>query len=498
MAKKAGHSSGLPEYKKRFIDFLLANNALRIGPDFTLKSKRISPWFVNIGDFNDGESTGMLGQFYADAILNSEIEPDLLYGIPEKGSALVVATAVALAKSGKNIPWFFTRKVAKDYGEATNLTSAEHIKALVVGRAPKDSQTIIQLDDVFTAGDAKYEARKVLDLMGDFRLPLLVIAVDRQEVGISASGESAIEEYEKQTGTKVVSIVNAVEIYTYLREKITESPNGGLQFHTDNYITSADLDRMLNYLRVYGTDAVREALGKIPEQRIIERDRSVIPACDMETIEDFHDLVNSTADVEGVGAYKVGFDLALGYGLSNIVDRAKTHSIKPIIYDHQKACTDIPDVGKNFVRRCKSSRVDAIIFFPQSGPETERAWIFQALDQGMNVIIGGRMTHPAYSVSEGGFITDEGAMDMYRIAARIGINNYVVPGNKPEVITAIKELIEAEGVKPVFYSPGLVAQGGNIADAAKAAGDNWHGIVGRGIVGAEDRHAAAIEHTSQL
>ena len=108
------------------------------------------------------------------------------------------------------------------------------------------------------------------------------------------------------------------------------------------------------------------------------------------------------------------------------------------------------------------------------------------------------MTHPAYVVSEGGFITDEGALDMYRIAARAGIHNFVVPGNKPDVIKQIKEVVEAEGVSPVFYAPGFVAQGGKIEAAAEVAGDRFHGIVGRGIYKAPDMKQAAIEHTSQI
>jgi orotidine-5'-phosphate decarboxylase len=87
---------------------------------------------------------------------------------------------------------------------------------------------------------------------------------------------------------------------------------------------------------------------------------------------------------------------------------------------------------------------------------------------------------------------------MYRIAAKAGINNFVVPGNKPEVITQIKQLIEAEGVDPIFYAPGFIAQGGSISETAKAAGKRWHAIVGRGIYQAQDKKAAALEHTSQL
>jgi len=316
----------------------------------------------------------------------------------------------------------------------------------------------------------------------------LAIAVDRQEVGVD--GKSAIEEYEQITGTKVVSVVNALDVYSFLKKNTpVKTPNGEIK--------KEDLERMANYLRVYGTNSVKITVGKF-EQKIIKQERSVIPACDVPTLEEFEILVKETASVKGIGGYKIGFELGLGYGLEKVVKMARKYTNKPIIYDHQKAGTDIPDTGKNFAEVCKKAEVDAVIFFPQSGPETERAWIYHALDKGLKVIVGGRMTHPAYAVSEGGFITDEGALEMYRIAAKVGINNFVVPGNKPEIIEQIRGVVEAEGVNPIFYAPGFIAQGGNISDAAKVAGDRFHGIVGRGIYQAVDKKAAAIEHTSQL
>lgn len=465
----------MQEYKTRFIDFLLKTGALKVGGDFTLKSKRSSPWFVNLGEFNDGESSAELGQFYADLILDSGTNFDLVYGIPEKGNALAVATAIGLNEKGKNKPWFFTRKNAKEYGEGTTKSS------LVVGRAPKDGQSIIQLDDVFTAGNAKYEARAILQKLGNFNFPLLAIAVDRQEVGID--GKSAIEEYEQKTGTKVVSVVNALEIYNYLKEN---APVGEIK--------SKDVERMGAYLRVYGTKTAREAFGKL-EQKIIEQDNSIIIACDVGTLSRFEELVKQTSEVAGIGGYKIGFELGLGYGLPAVVAAARKHTPKPLIYDHQKAGTDIPDTGKNFARVCKKAGIDTVILFPQAGPETERAWIYHALDQGLKVIVGGKMTHPAYTVSEGGFITDEGALEIYKIAGRAGVSHFVVPGNKPEVIKTVRETIEAEGIIPVFYAPGFVAQGGKIADFAV---ERWHAIIGRGIYQAEDMRKAAIEFTNSL
>ena len=478
----------MEKYKGEFINFLLKTSALKVfdnsNEDRSLKSKRISPWFVNIGDFNDGESSNALAGFYADAVISSGVKADVLYGIPDKGVGLAAPVAMLMASKGHNVGWFFSRKDEKTHGEATNLGPEDRIKKLTVGRAPKIDGAIVQLDDVFTAGDAKYEANAFLKSLGRINLPLLAIAVDRQEVGIDASGKSAIEQYQEKTGTQVISIVNAVDVYNILKE--------------GNLVSGRALERLANYIRVYGTRNALSSIGKGLEQKIIQRDRSVIPACDVKTLEQFEEIVEQTGDIEGIGGYKIGFGLGLRYGLQRVVEVVRKHTDKPLIYDHQKAGTDIPDTGKDFAELNKEAGIDAVILFPQSGPETERAWIYHALDNGLKVIVGGRMTHPAYSVSEGGFITDEGALDMYKIAARAGINNFVVPGNKPDVIKQVRDVVEAEGVSPVFYAPGFIAQGGKIEAAAKVAGDKFHGIVGRGIYQAADKRAAAIEHTSQL
>ncbi len=472
----------LEPYKRNFIEFLLQNNALKLKGDFTLISGRVSPYFANIGDFNNGNSTDTLGRAYAQTILATGIDFDLLYGIPEKGVGLAIATSIGLNSLGKNKSWFFTRKFAKGHGEASGLSQEELKNSMIVGRAPQDGNRIVQLDDVFTAGDAKYQAREDLCKLGKFKLPLLAIAVDRQEIGID--GTSAIEKYEKDTGTKVVSIITAADIYNYINNIASESESA---------------IRMSNYLRAYSTKALKNELklGSL-EQKIINRNKSIMIACDVPTLEEFADLVKQTNDVEGIGSYKVGFELGLAYGLPRVVELARKYTTKPIIYDHQKAGTDIPDTGKNFARVCKSAGLDAIILFPQAGPETERAWIYHALNEGLNVIVGGRMTHKTYAKSEGGYITDEGAIEIYKIAAQAGVNNFVVPGNKPEVIKEIKLLIEAEGINPILYAPGFVAQGGKISDAAKVAGDSWHGIVGRGIYGSSDKRLASREHVSQL
>jgi len=232
--------------------------------------------------------------------------------------------------------------------------------------------------------------------------------------------------------------------------------------------------------------------------KIIKADKSVIPACDVETLEELEGIVKATAEVEKIGAYKIGFVLGLGFALENVVGTIRKHSNKPIIYDHQKAGTDIPPMGEKFASVCSKAGVDAVIFFPQAGPETEKAWIEAAKQAGLGVIVGGEMTHPCYLKGDNGFIDDSSPKRMYEIAIEAGVVDFVVPGNKPEKIASYKELFESKGIEPVLYSPGLVAQGGEITESAKAAGNKWHAIVGRGIYKADDKKKAAEELTSQL
>lgn len=231
--------------------------------------------------------------------------------------------------------------------------------------------------------------------------------------------------------------------------------------------------------------------------KIITREKSIIPACNV-PLDLYEKIVRDTADLDRIGAYYIGFELGLTHSLPQVVELTRKYSSKPIIYDHQKAGTDIPETGRNFARTIKNAGVDAVIIFPQSGPETERAWIEAALEQDLGVIVGGLMTHPKYLRSEGGYIADEAVAEMYFNAADLGVSNFVVPGNKPSEIKRIREILVQRGVSPTFYIPGLVAQGGLISDVANVAGNNWHAIVGRGIYEKGDVRKAAMELISQL
>ena len=204
---------------------------------------------------------------------------------------------------------------------------------------------------------------------------------------------------------------------------------------------------------------------------IIKEKKSVIPACDVATLEELENLVKAADSVKGIGGYKIGFSLALPYGLPAVVKAIRKHSKKPIIYDHQKAATDIPDTGAQFAAACAAAKIDAVILFPQAGPETLKAWINHCNAAKLKVIVGGEMTHPAFLAKDGGFLLDDAPKRIYELAASLGVTDFVVPGNKPDRIRYYKEIIEKAGcAAPAFYSPGLVTQGGDVTEGAKAAG----------------------------
>lgn len=230
---------------------------------------------------------------------------------------------------------------------------------------------------------------------------------------------------------------------------------------------------------------------------IINEPRSIIPACDVGA-EHYEALLKETADLSGIGAYKIGFALSLSIGLPRAVEIARRYTHKPLIYDHQKAGSDIPDTGRVFARVCREAGIDAVILFPHAGPETERAWIEYCRNENLNVIVGGLMTHKKFVRSEGGYIADEAVIELYVLAASLGVNDYVVPGNNPVAISKIRAMLERERAQPVFYSPGFVAQGGALRDAVEAAGHNYHAIVGRGIYAAPDMRKAAMDLCMQM
>jgi len=192
----------LKDYQQRFIDLAIEYDVLKFG-EFTLKSGRVSPYFFNAGNFNTGKAMAVLGQCYADAIQDSGIEIDLLFGPAYKGIPLVAVTAAALAERyDVDLPYCFNRKEAKSHGEGGNIVGAElKGKALVV-------------DDVITAGTA---IREVIDMMSGTlaTTAAVLIGLDRQERG-SDSTSSAVEELHNTYGFPVISIIGLEHVRAYV------------------------------------------------------------------------------------------------------------------------------------------------------------------------------------------------------------------------------------------------------------------------------------------
>ena len=191
----------MQDYQRRFIELALAHQALRFG-EFTLKSGRVSPYFFNAGLFCDGASIAALGACYADALLHSGLEFDMLYGPAYKGIPLVTATAIALAeRHQRNLPWAYNRKEAKDHGES----------GLLVG-SPLRGRVVI-VDDVITAGTAIRESIELIRRAGA-EPTAVALALDRQERGLSE--RSAVQEMEGQYGLRCLAILTLSELIAAL------------------------------------------------------------------------------------------------------------------------------------------------------------------------------------------------------------------------------------------------------------------------------------------
>ncbi len=188
--------------QRDFIEFALAHDVLKFG-EFTLKSGRTSPYFFNLGAVDNGSGLAALGRFYADAIVGSGIDADVLMGPAYKGIAIAAASAVQLAEQhGIDMPWCFNRKEEKDHGEG----------GLIVG-APLAGRVLL-VDDVITAGTAISEAADIIAAAGA-ELVGIIVAIDRQERG--PDGSSAVVQVAESTGAEVRAIVTLADVVAYLR-----------------------------------------------------------------------------------------------------------------------------------------------------------------------------------------------------------------------------------------------------------------------------------------
>ena len=218
----------MESYKREFIQFLESAGVLKFG-DFTAKSGRKIPYFINAGDIKTGDQICKLGEFYAKAYLEKlGNKKTVLYGPAYKGIPIAVSAAAALSREGLDLPFFFNRKEEKDHGEG----------GVFVGYVPTAGEEIVIIEDVITAGTAIRESMEILSHLDGVKVAATFIMVDRKEKGQSDKG--AMQEIAEQFGFPVYSIVDVYDIIEYLEEKEENREH---------------VDRIKAYLEVWGAKA---------------------------------------------------------------------------------------------------------------------------------------------------------------------------------------------------------------------------------------------------
>ena len=215
-------------YKREFIQFLESAGVLRFG-DFTAKSGRKIPYFINAGMIKTGDDIAKLGEFYAKAYFEKlGAKKAVLYGPAYKGISLAVSAAVALSKNDLNAPFFFNRKEIKDHGEG----------GVFVGYVPKAGDEVVIVEDVITAGTAIRESMEILSHLEGVTVSSVFVMVDRKEKG--KTDKSAMQEVADEYGMNVYSVVDVYDIIEYLEEDEANREN---------------VERIKNYLAVNGAKA---------------------------------------------------------------------------------------------------------------------------------------------------------------------------------------------------------------------------------------------------
>ena len=215
----------MESYKREFIEFLQSAGVLKFG-DFTAKSGRKIPYFINAGEIKTGDQISRLGEFFAKAYFDKIGEKRcVLYGPAYKGIPIAVSAAGALSRNGLDVPFFFNRKEAKDHGEG----------GVFVGYTPKAGEDIVIVEDVITAGTAIRESMEILAPLTESKVAATFVMVDRKEKG--KTDKSAMQEVADEFGFPVYSVVDVYDIIEFLEEDEANREN---------------VERIKNYLAVNG------------------------------------------------------------------------------------------------------------------------------------------------------------------------------------------------------------------------------------------------------
>ena len=229
-----------------------------------------------------------------------------------------------------------------------------------------------------------------------------------------------------------------------------------------------------------------------------DRRKGIILAADVADLEKLQRIVTEISSIPEIVAIKIGFSLGLRFGLTNVVQAVHRNCRLPVIYDHQKAGTDIPQMGSPFAAVCREAGIDGVILFPQAGPNTLEGFVSAAINENLIPIVGLVMSHPAYLVSEGGYIADDAPRRMAEKAIESGVSNFVLPGTKPRVVEDFARGVLAK-TEATIMMPGIGSQGGSLTEACRAAAPHRSfPIIGSAIYDAKNPKSVASGFAAEL
>ncbi|WP_022724117.1 orotidine 5'-phosphate decarboxylase / HUMPS family protein [Rhodopseudomonas sp. B29] len=233
---------------------------------------------------------------------------------------------------------------------------------------------------------------------------------------------------------------------------------------------------------------------------MLKGEMGIVPALDIDSHEQLEMVVRETTKREGVAGYKLGLTSVMRFGLKESMKRLRDLTNLPVLYDHQKAGPDMPDMAKKYTALCKEADVDGLILFPVAGPTAVDGFVGEAIKAGIVPVVGGEIPVPDYGVSGGGYMLDD-ALD--RILARAVGNeadHFVLPAHDVAKIKRWSNWIAGNVKQPVVLLTGFGALGGSIETsfAAAAACPRRFAIVGRLITGAKAPGDAAAKMYEQM
>jgi len=226
----------------------------------------------------------------------------------------------------------------------------------------------------------------------------------------------------------------------------------------------------------------------------------VVPALDMAGFDELSRVVEATTGVDGVTGYKLGLTMVLRFGLFEAMRRLRDMTALPILYDHQKAGPDMPDMATKFTALTAEAGVAGLILFPVAGPTAVRAFAGEALKAGLVPVVGGEIPVSDYCLSGGGYLSDDALDRIMEEAAAIGTDHFVLPAHNAASIGKRCDRLAALLPEPVIFLTGFGPLGGSIAEGFAAARSCHarHAIVGRLIYGAADPGEAARRLVADL